>query len=180
MDEYREGCLKLEKAKHARVYEAEKRMLYMEQVIKWAYFVDVRTALEDHMTNRRGAVCKSLEDVAEKMRRVEELQYGISREDAAAATGTGSRRHDMSLRVRGGGGGGGDERMRIDDDVVQEPEKSRKTRKTDNRHQKVKVQIMLEESDILADLAELRGEKRPREPEPAAPNQPERKTKKKK
>lgn len=173
MDEYREGCLKLEKTRHARVYEAEKRLMYMEHAITTAHAKEMRSAYEEYMTSRRAALMKALSENAEKMRVLEEKHYGITREDATQAAWT--RKHDMALRGRAG-----EEKVRLEDEGSFDADKPRKTRKTDTRHQKVKVHLELEEMDILADLAELRGEKRAREPEPQpVPVQPELKKKKK-
>lgn len=211
MDEYREGCLKLEKARHARVYEAERRLMHMEQSILSTYRAEAEQIFREHMANRLSAARKALVDNAERIRGLERRRYGVRKNDGSdlnvggnggngsttglgdvgnGTTGTGggagtsngtgfglSRRHDMELRGR-------DDKLKSEDDGGMDiGEKPRKTRKTDNKQQKVKVTVELEEQDILSDLAELRGEKRPREPDPAPTSTlhlPERKAKKKK
>lgn len=173
MDEYREGCLKLEKARHARVYEAEKRLIHVEHAINASYVAEVDAAIEEYMAARRAATLKALTDNAEKIRRIEEMRFGISKDDGGQNVWP--RKHDMALRGRQA-----DEKFRAEDDIFYDADKARRTRKGDNRNQKVKVQIELEEADVMVDLAELRGEKRPREPEPCSSNPPERKAKKKK
>lgn len=173
MNEYREGCLKLEKTRHTRVYEAEKRLIYMQHAIQTAYANEVQAALEEHRINRRHAVIKSLAENASKIRRLEEMRYGITREDAAQSAL--ARKHDMALRGRAG-----EEKVRVEEEVAFDPDKPRKSRKTENRHQKVKVNIELDEEEIATDLAGVRGEKRTLEPEAVPACQPERKAKKKK
>lgn len=173
MDEYREGCLKLEKTRHSRVYEAEKRLLYMEHSIMVAYTLEITAAIEEHLANRRITTMKALAENAEKIRRIEQMRFGIAKEDSGQTTW--HRKHDMALRGRAG-----DEKSRLEDELMYDADKSRKSRKGDNRNIRVKIQIELEEADVMADLSELRGEKRPREPEPSSTNPPERKAKKKK
>lgn len=211
MDEYREGCLKLEKARHARVYEAERRLMHLQQRIVSAYRSEVEHIFQEHMANRRAAARKALIENAQNMRRLERRRFGVRKHDgnesiiggnggsvgvtglndigngvtgAGAGTSNGSglnmsRRHDMELRGR-------DDKMRSEDDGgmgMDLGEKPRKTRKTENKAAKVKVTVELDEQDILSDLAELRGEKRAREPDPppvSTLHLPERKAKKKK
>lgn len=211
MDEYREGCLKLEKARHARVYEAEKRLMHLEQMVVATYRTEADQIHHDHMIIRRAAVKKALIENAQRIRRLERRRYGVAKDDgndasvggnggSGSGTGAGdagngapgtgggggasngaglgtSRRHDMELRGR-------DDKLKSEDDGgLDAGEKPRKTRKAENKQQKVKVTLELEELDIMADLAELRGEKRPREPDPppaSTLNLPDRRVKKKK
>lgn len=103
---------------------------------------------------------------------------GLTGSGGGGGTGGGgsSKKHDMALRGRAA-----EDRFRIDDDILYDSERARRSRKGDHRNQKVKVQIELEENDVLADLEELRGEKRPRESDNVAgPNGPERERKAKK
>lgn len=176
LDHYRESCLKLEKARHARVYEAEKRKLYSERAIQHTFDHEVHLAWDDYESSRRTVLFRLLQDNLEKVRRVEELRYKIVRDDTA---GVWQRRHEMALRQRGGNGED-DYGRRVDEDGVPiENDKPRRTRKNDNKNSqqpRVKVQLHLDESDILMDLAEMTGEKRVREAE----SLPERRSKKRK
>lgn len=117
-----------------------------------------------------------------KVKHVQGLRFKIMGEDSTAS-GWNQRKHEMSLRGRGAttenngdnsnGKSSGRSALEEDgllaeiekDNGVKEKEKRGRNRKNDNR-QKVKVQIEVEESEALHDLALIRGEKRPREPEP--------------
>lgn len=150
LDEYREGCLKLEKVRHARVYEAEKRRIYHESAILETFQREISTIHEEAEMTRRNATMKALADNMEKIRQVEELRYRICKDELA---GGWQRRHEMSLRGRNNGA---EEEYVIDDN-----NKPRR-RKADNRA-KVKVNVELEDDQVLDDLAEMKGEKRARE-----------------
>lgn len=178
MDEYREGCLRLEKLRHSRMYEAEKRRLYSERTIESTYESQVRAAEEDFEAGRRALVTRLLQDNMEKTRRVEELRYKIVREEP---TNSWTRRHEMSLRGRATGNGedlqdpgyiGRSSLRHLGDDDVgadHEREKPQRRRKNDNKNSqqpKVKLHLALDEGDVLHDLAEITGEKRVREPDP--------------
>lgn len=210
MDEYREACLKLEKARHSRVYEAEKRLLQMEQTVLSQYENEARRIQEEYEVSRRVATRKALVENADKILSLERRRHGVLKDDdnmdgmwtdnggrglndgvggssISATLGGGGgnssfgfhnlRKHDFGLRGR-------DDKHFGDDEIhVDVSEKPRKTRKAENRHQKVKINIELDEQDILADLAELHGEKRTRDPDAvptSSANQPDRKVKKKK
>lgn len=97
LDEYRQGCLRLEKARHARMYDAERRLLYHCRTIRNSYDYDVRLAEEEFDQQRRYVAVQMLRENSEKMRRVEELRYKIVRDEV---NGLYSRRHEMSLRGR--------------------------------------------------------------------------------
>lgn len=97
LDDYRQGCLRLEKARHARLYDAERRVLYYWRAIRNAYDYDVRLAEEEFDQQRRFIAVQMLRENSEKMRRVEELRYKIVRDEV---NGMYSRRHEMSLRGR--------------------------------------------------------------------------------
>lgn len=143
LDDYRNECLKLEKVRHTRVYEADKRRLYHENVILTMYEMEVAAIMEDFEQTKRAAVHKMLMDNAEKMRQVDELRYGICKDDW-------QRRHDMALRRRSG----------IDDELDEGRPSNRRKR---TRSNSVKVNVELDDHQVSDDLAEMRGEKRQRE-----------------
>ncbi|CAN8067647.1 unnamed protein product [Agarophyton chilense] len=146
LDDYRNECLKLEKKRHARVYEADKRRLYHENVILTMYEMEVDAILDEFEQARRAAMMKMLSENAEKMRQVEELRYGICKDDVV---GGWQRKHEMALRGRGA----------IDDEV----DDGRPARKKRTRSNSVKVNVELDDNQVSDDLAEMRGEKRQRE-----------------
>eukprot|EP00178_Gracilaria_changii_P014127 TRINITY_DN400_c0_g1_i1.p1 TRINITY_DN400_c0_g1~~TRINITY_DN400_c0_g1_i1.p1 ORF type:complete len:435 (+),score=74.07 TRINITY_DN400_c0_g1_i1:4091-5395(+) len=148
LDDYRNECLKLEKVRHARVYEADKRRLYHENVILSMYEMEVEAILDDFEQARRAAMMKMLADNAEKMRQVEELRCGICKDDVV---GGWQRKHEMALRGRGA----------IDDEVDDGRPPRRTTKRT--RSNSVKVNVELDDHQVSDDLAEMRGEKRQRE-----------------
>jgi hypothetical protein len=98
LDEYRQACLRLEKARHARLYDAERHYLYLSRTVRNTYEFDVRIAEEEFDQQRRNLVVHMLRENTEKMKRVEELRCHIVRDDV---NGMFSRRHEMSLRGRG-------------------------------------------------------------------------------
>lgn len=167
MDEYREGCLKLEKIRHARIFEAEKRRLCSEHAILRSYETEVNAAMEELAAGCRTAVIKALQENSEKVRQVEELRYRICKDDPQ---GFFYKKHEMSLRRH-------EKEGRHDDDTAFENEKPTKRNKKNDKKEKVRVNIKLEDNQIAGDLAEMRGEKRPREDPPPPP---ERKSKKRK
>ncbi|PXF46481.1 hypothetical protein BWQ96_03716 [Gracilariopsis chorda] len=147
LDDYRNECLKLEKVRHARVYEADKRRLYHENVILTMYEMEVAAIIDEFEQAKRSVVLKMLSDNAEKMRQVEELRYGICKDDVVGAW---QRKHEMSLRGRGG----------ADDDLDEGRSHGRRKR---TRSSSVKVNVELDDHQVSDDLAEMRGEKRQRE-----------------
>lgn len=192
LDEYREGCLKLEKIRHAKVFEAEKRRLFHETSVENEYQRNVHAAVDEYLRLRTTLVMKLLRENSCKVKHVQGLRYKIIG-DESSVTGWQQRKHEMSLRGRavaaessgdnGNSRPGGRSALEEDgvlaeierENGVREKEKRGRRGKNDNR-QKVKVHIEVEESEALHDLALIRGEKRPREPEPVA----ERRTKKRK
>lgn len=192
LDEYREGCLKLEKIRHAKVFEGEKRRLFCENSIESEYQKTVQAVLDEYVKQRNVLVVRMLHENSEKIRHVQELRHKIIRDEGTGG-GAWQRKHEMSLRGRGSsaennGDSGGSRpggRSALEEDGVlaelekenglKEKEKGRSRRKNDNR-QKVKVAIEAVDDELHVDLALIRGEKRPREPEPAA----ERRSKKRK
>lgn len=195
LDSYREGCLKLEKVRHARVYEAEKRRLFYEHAIWASYRQSVDTVLDEFRHQRRLVIVRLLCENAEKMKALEELRYKIVKEEPI---GGWQKKHEMSLRGRVQGeaqvdNGGANNSSKLvgvksmleEDGVLAELERekdrdksNRRSRKNDSR-QKVKLHLQVEEADALSDLADIRGEKRQRESEPA-PTALERKSKRRK
>lgn len=184
--------MKLEKIRHAKVFEAEKRRLFCENSIESEYQRTVQAVLDDYVKQRNVLVVRMLHENSEKIRHVQELRHKIIRDEGT--TGAWQRKHEMSLRGRGssaennGGDSGGSKpggRSALEEDGVlaelerenglKEKEKGRSRRKNDNR-QKVKVAIEAVDDELHVDLALIRGEKRAREPEPTA----ERRSKKRK
>lgn len=147
LDDYRNECLKLEKVRHARVYEADKRRLYHENVILTMYEMEVAAIVDEFEQAKLSVVNKMLAENAEKIKQVEELRYGICKDDVVGAW---QRKHEMSLRGRGG----------VDDDLDEGRSNGRRRR---TRSSSVKVNVELDDHQVSDDLAEMRGEKRQRE-----------------
>lgn len=98
LDKYRQECLRLEKTRHQRIHDAERKLLYQSRIIDREYDDDVRRAYEEYEQSRRMIAVHLLRENGEKMRRVEELRYRIVRDDVSTMF---NRRHEMSLRGRG-------------------------------------------------------------------------------
>eukprot|EP00171_Calliarthron_tuberculosum_P014668 IDg14668t1 len=60
MDEYRVGCLRLEKVRHEKMFESEKRRLYSERSIERAYEWDVRGADESYASGLKVIMTRML------------------------------------------------------------------------------------------------------------------------
>ncbi|GAB0498251.1 hypothetical protein MMPV_009592 [Pyropia vietnamensis] len=99
LEEYRDGCLRLERQRHARVYKAEKQRLHTRASVEDAYLRALAAADDAFDDSLRLVVLCALQENAEKTRRVEELRYKIVRDDPH---GLWQRRHEMSLRGRPG------------------------------------------------------------------------------
>lgn len=185
--------MKLEKVRHARVYDAERKLLFCEASVWDMFQRGVAMVLDDFWRARRLLCIKMVAENMDREKGVEELRYGFVRDDAGGGGGNGglgwNRRHEMSLRGRGGGGdsasadaatwGGaknsaGLVRSLLEEDGIlaeleREREKERersgggKRRRGGADRQKVKLHLQVDEAEALSDLAEIRGEKRPRD-----------------
>ncbi len=191
MDEYRDGCLRLEKARHERVYQSEKRRYYAERAIEQSYEWEVRAAEEAYTAGVRAAVERLLERNLKRQQLLEERRFGIAHRPNDNATsgayGNGGRPHGMSLRTRNGGGsgdekkGGGngaDEEAPTHDGGRASRRNRKETRNGNgnggnggNNHAqpRVKLVMALDEEDVNSDLLKItRGGKRARESENGA------------
>lgn len=147
IEDYRLSCLKLEKTRHERVYEAERKLIYSENAVLSTYHLTILQILGDFDAQKRALLTKALTDNAEKTRQVEELRYRICKDDVP---GTWQRRHEMSLRGRS------HERDEEDD--------KDKPRRRKEKQTKVKVNVELDDALVMMDLAEMTGEKRVADP----------------
>eukprot|EP00181_Compsopogon_caeruleus_P005132 CAMPEP_0184689948 /NCGR_PEP_ID=MMETSP0312-20130426/30940_1 /TAXON_ID=31354 /ORGANISM="Compsopogon coeruleus, Strain SAG 36.94" /LENGTH=494 /DNA_ID=CAMNT_0027147357 /DNA_START=213 /DNA_END=1697 /DNA_ORIENTATION=+ len=159
LNELREKCLESERARHSRIFEAEKRRLYAEQVVRWSYAHEVRLVEEEYESARRVLTVRLLQENADKQRRVDELRYKIFRDDPAGIWQ--HRKHEMSLRGRGD----------QDDHVFEEHpaaenhvEKVRQVRKRGgvlvSSEGTRGMRVELDASEVMADLEEIAGERR--------------------
>lgn len=123
------------------VYEAEKRFIYRQSSILKSHHRAVSCIIDEYEALKKATVNKILLENTDKIRQVEELRYGILRDDVL-----GVKKHEMSLRGRA---------EREEDFLLDDKPR----RKKDNRS-KVKLVIQLDDVNVQSDLAEMRGEKR--------------------
>lgn len=175
MDEYRAGCQRLEKERHEKIYEAEKRRLYQERAIDTTFETQVREAEAAYASGVRSLMGRLLQENADRIKRFEEIRFGIIRDDEAPN----GRRHEMSLRgrthndddatIRRGGNG------HVDDD---DGRPNRRSRKGDGRaaanHPKVKLHLALDAADVASDMAKITGAKRSRDGETSNERRPKK------
>lgn len=118
MDEYRQGCLRLEKFRHDKLFQSEKRYQYANKAIEATYQWELRSCEDDYSAGCRLLVERYLMDNLARTQRIEERRFGITHRPSeasiaadtynAARDNDGSanqgRPHGMALRTRNGSG----------------------------------------------------------------------------
>lgn len=182
MDEYRVGCLRLEKMRHEKMYESEKRRLYAERAIERAYEWDVRDADEAYAAGLKAVMMRLLADNALKTRRIEELRFGIIPAQEEDNYHYLVRRHEMSLRNRNSTAFVDEDGNLLDDDHARALRRVRKAesranaaamsrsnarngypKNDDHTQPKVKLHLALDDAAVASDLAKIKGGKRTRD-----------------
>lgn len=122
MDEYRQGCLRLEKFRHDKLFQSEKRYHYATKAIEQTYEWERRSAEEAYSIGCRQLVERVLMENLARMQRLEEKRFGTSHRPSEAtmayhdnninyaagnsnSNNNGNRPHGMALRTRNGGSG---------------------------------------------------------------------------
>jgi len=118
MDDYRQGCLRLEKVRHDKLYQSQKRLQYNVKSIEQTFEWEMRQAEEAFAAGCRALVDQYLLENLAKTQRLEESFYGLNHRPSEATiasrgthdyssyngNGGGGRPHGMALRTRGGSG----------------------------------------------------------------------------
>lgn len=155
MDEYRSNCQRLEKERHEKVYQSEKRKLTNLQKVADDLAEEDRKADAAFAEGLRALQTRLLMINAMQTKRIEDAMWREAAPENADPAG--ARRHEMSLRTRGD----------AENAVDEAPVVGRRPRKTDARaagtKAQVKIHVALAPSDIAADLARISGTKRGRD-----------------
>lgn len=143
MDEYRQGCLRLEKLRHEKLYQSEKRMHYATKAIEGTYEWELAACEDTYSEGCRALVEGVLMNNLARTQRIEEKRFGISHRPSEASIAAGlpenndgngkdGGKHGMSLRTRGGSGDekdGGDDGAASNMYPVESGRPSRRSRK---------------------------------------------------
>uniref|UniRef100_A0A7S2ZSR3 Uncharacterized protein n=1 Tax=Rhodosorus marinus TaxID=101924 RepID=A0A7S2ZSR3_9RHOD len=172
IEEYRALRIRLEKIRHRRIYDGEKRLLYAHKLVKLNYDHEVRLADIEYENARRLLMQRLMQENMEHQRRVEELRYKIIRDDPH---GVYPRKHEMSLRGRGAKDAGahgahdssiiaGSHSTIIENDSGY-TDQTHQDRGSRNRRRvsidRARVRVELETGEVMDDLAEVFGDRRP-------------------
>ncbi|KAA8495074.1 hypothetical protein FVE85_3315 [Porphyridium purpureum] len=103
--EYRAGCMQLEKARHSRVFDAQRKRLLGEQRARWVLDHETRLIEEQHEAAVHMLTLSVLQKVFQKQQAVEELLYGIRKPPAASTTNAAREMEPSAAQAKTSGAG---------------------------------------------------------------------------